>query len=116
MMEIAYPGVESSAALPKSESRATTFTDTNIVIRNNDDVDHRIHVRLETGLDGTTERYDIAHESQQLISVPESTPMVIELYTDHDCAATISFESEYVNGSIPEFTIRSSTVVVTGDH
>ena len=113
-MPIAHPDVEPSTAFPRTDLEATTSTDSCIVIRNEDSVDHHIYLRLEGKMDVSIEQFGIACDSQRMISVLEPALIEIELYTDHDCVATVSFNGEHPSSSFPEFTIRSKTIAVGG--
>lgn len=115
-MPIAHPDVEPVIAFPRSECGTTTSTDLFIIIRNEDSVEHQIYLRIETGPNDGIEQYDIAPDSQRIVSILGLAPVEIELYTDHDCIASISFSGESPSTSIPEFTIRSRTIVVGGLH
>ena len=115
-MPIAHPDTEPATAFPRSESGTTMSSDSSIVIRNEDSVEHQIHLRIDTGINDSTEQYNISPDSQRIISVLGPAPVEIELYTDHACIATISLSGKSPIPSTPEFTIRSRTIVVDGLH
>ena len=111
-----HPNIETDVAPLKSTAAATTFTDSLVLIRNEDSVDHILYLSIENGRDILTESYAIPHNGQQIVSIPNQGTVRIELWADHGCAASISLDLNRPNAPVPEFTVRSTTISVARLH
>ena len=109
-----HPSIETGVAPTKSTSAATTSTDSLVLLRNEDSVDHILHLCIENGIDILTESYEIPHNSQQTVPITNKGTVRIELWTDHGCAANISLPPNCSDAPVSEFTVRSTTISVAG--
>ena len=116
LMMTLHPRIETDVAPRKSTAAATTFTDSLVLLRNEDSVDHILHLRIENGRDILTESYEIPHNSQQIVSITNQGTVRIELWADHGCGANISLDLNRPDAPVPEFTVRSTTISVARLH
>ena len=114
MMMAIHPSIETDVAPTKFTEAATTSTDSLVLLRNEDSVDHILHLCIENGIDILTESYEIPRNSQQIVSITNQGTVRIELWADHGCAANISLASNRPDAPVPEFTVRSTTISVAG--
>lgn len=108
------PAIEAGTAHARRDDGPSVF------LRNEDDVEHTIDVRVAAGdrlLAETTRRVESDGRSTVDGAWTASGTVRIELWADHGCAASVSLDPASPEGPpTPEFIVRSDSIVVAGVH
>ena len=99
-----------------SEPQLHSATDSpTVLLRNEDDTDHALDVRIADGEAVLTEgRHTVAGDSQHAIAATTDVELLrVDLRADHGGAASLTVDLGRSN-RVPEFVVRRDTIVVAG--
>lgn len=99
-----------------TEARTPKLDSPTVLLRNEDDTDHALDVRIAAGDAVLVEdRHTVAGDSQWVIPTStDSETMQVELCADHGGTASLAIDLQRSKRAAPEFVIRRETIVVAG--
>lgn len=104
-------GTETIPTEPRTQSADSPA----VLLRNEDDTDHALDVRIADGEAVLTEGcHTVAGDSQHAIAATTDIELLrVDLHADHGGAASLTVDRRQ-SGRVPEFVVRRNTIVVAG--